>query len=275
MPPRIPLAVDTHAHVFLRGLPMQDRRRYTPDHDATLDDYLGHLDRHGLTHGVLVQPSFLGTDNRFLLQALAQARGRLRGVVVIEPGISPEELRRLHQAGVRGIRLNLFGLPTPELAGAEWQSLLTALRALDWHVEVHAPAGRLRESLDVLIPSGCRVVVDHFGRPDGVEDAGFHYLLQQASSGRIWVKLSAAYRIWPQDGRDAQARQAATRLLAAYGPERLLWGSDWPHTENQYHADYASAWRGLAAWVEDDRARRIILADTPSALFGIEETSHD
>ena len=266
----IPLSVDTHAHVFLRDLPMTDGRRYTPSADATLPDYLGLLDRHGLSHGVLVQPSFLGTDNRHLLAALALAHGRLRGVAVVQPGIEREALDAMDRAGVRGIRLNLFGQATPDQARSAWRDLLEHITALGWHVEIHTPAARLPEAIPPLLAAGCRIVVDHFGRPDGAaDDPAFDYLLAHGDSGRVWVKLSAAYRIWPAAVCTAQARLAAQRLLSAFGPAQLLWGSDWPHTEHSRHPAAQHAWDSLPAWIDDEAARRYILADSASALFGI------
>src|SRR5690606_31381878 len=145
----------------------------------------------------LVQPSFLGTDNSHMLDALRAAPARLRGVAVVEPGIAPTALQALADSGVVGIRLNLIGLPVPELGLPVWQTLLARVNALGWHVEVHLPASRLPDILPGLLAAQCRVVVDHFGRPDparGVSDPGFQYLLRQGDSGRVWVKLSAPYR---------------------------------------------------------------------------------
>jgi predicted TIM-barrel fold metal-dependent hydrolase len=262
-------AVDTHAHVFEQGLGLAAGRRYTPDHDARLDDYLGLLDAHGVTHGVLVQPSFLGTDNTYLLRALQSRPDRLRGVAVIAPDIGQDALRRMAAAGVVGMRLNLMGLPVPPLDARPWRGLLDRINALGWHVEVHAPASRLADILPPLLAAGCDVVVDHFGRPDplqGVADPGFAWLLRQAGSGRVWVKLSGAYRNWPP-ARVAQAgREAAGLLLDAYTPARLMWGSDWPHTEHR-HISYTPTRRWLDDWIEDPEIRRAVLADTPTRLF--------
>lgn len=268
------VAIDTHAHVFMRRLAMTSGRRYTPDYDATLIDYLRHLDLHGLSHGVLVQPSFLGTDNGFLLNALAQAKHRLRGVSVVDPErITDEELAAMHHAGVRGIRLNLFGLPTPDLQSAAWQTMCEQINLLGWHVEVHVPAVRLSQVLPPLLTAGCRIVVDHFGRPDpaaGIDDPGFHYLLSQAASGQVWVKLSAAYRLWPTEQSAELGRRATEQLLQAFTASRLMWGSDWPHTENQHRADYPRTVAWLRDWVTDPDTLRTLLATTPSALFDIE-----
>lgn len=268
--PRI-AAVDTHAHVFEQGLGLVAGRRYTPDYDARLDDYLGQLDANGMSHGVLVQPSFLGTDNSYLLGALALQPHRLRGVVVVDTDISDEALRDMAKAGVRGMRLNLMGRPTPALDSPPWRRLLERVTALGWHVEVHLPAARLAEVLPPLLQADCAIVVDHFGRPDpalGIDDPGFQYLIQQSATGRVWVKLSGAYRNWPPEQASALGREAARRLLDAYTPERLVWGSDWPHTEHR-HIAYADTRRWLADWIDDPVVRRVLLVDTPARLFHI------
>jgi len=262
-------AVDSHAHVFVHGLPLAPQRRHAPSYDATLADYLSLLDRHGVSHGVLVQPSFLGTDNAFLLDALRRERARLRAVVMLDPSTSAQQLQELDALGVRGIRLNLVGLPIPDLRGDLWSRFLARLHALDWHVEVHREAVDLRQCVEPLLLAGCKVVVDHFGRPNShVEgsDGGFEWLLTQAATGRVWVKLAAAYRSWnEEDGM--QSATAATALLAHFGPERLVWGSDWPHTQHRDRASFVSAQRALDRWIPDPDARLRILRDTPAALF--------
>jgi predicted TIM-barrel fold metal-dependent hydrolase len=266
----IAASVDTHAHVFERGLPMPAARRYAPAHDATLAQYLQLLDWHGLAHGVLVQPSFLGTDNSYMLQALHAAGGRLRGVAVVDEEAGEPHLQALARAGVDGLRLNLIGLPLPDLASPGWARVLEQARDLGWHVELHVEAGRLPAILPALLAAGCRVVVDHFGRPDaalGVDDPGFGFLLRQADSGQVWVKLSAPYRNWPASACATSGREAAQRLLAAYTPERLMWGSDWPHTEHRHLASYPAATQWRDAWIDDPAQRRVLLADTPLRLF--------
>ncbi|WP_260986214.1 amidohydrolase family protein [Bordetella genomosp. 13] len=263
--PRPYAAVDTHAHVFERGLPLAPQRRYAPDYDAFLEQYLALLDANGLRHGVLVQPSFLGTDNRYMVRALQAAAGRLRGVAVVDTGFDDARLRELAGAGVVGMRLNLMGLPDPDFADAGWRALLARANALDWHVEVHAPAARLPALLPPLLAQDCRVVVDHFGRPGRLDD--LRHLLVHAGTGRVWVKLSAPYRNWPGGQTLDCGREAARVLLAAYGPDRLMWGSDWPHTEHRDRADYASSLAWLDAWLDDPADRRGVLSTTPLTLF--------
>ena len=263
------MAIDSHAHVFERGLPLAPVRRHAPDYDATLPDYLAQLDEHGVSHAVLVQPSFLGTDNSFLLNALRRLPQRLRGVVMLDPVTSESELHALDDLGVCGLRLNLVGLPLLDLRGAAWQALLARLRALDWHVEVHRGSADLAHCVQPLLDAGCKVVVDHFGRPDvslGLDDPGFRWLLRAADTGRVWVKLAAAYRSWPQQDAPG-ACAAAQALLRHFGAERLVWGSDWPNTQHREVADFGSTQHALAQWIPDAVARARILVDTSARLF--------
>lgn len=262
-------AVDSHAHVFRRDLPLALVRRHAPDYDALLVDYLALLDAHAVSHAVLVQPNFLGTDNHFLLDALRARPQRLRGVVVVEPTVSERELQTLAEGGVCGIRLNLVGLRVPDFLRADWRALFARVRALGWHVELHCGSSELAHAAQPVIDAGCKLVIDHFGRPDPARssaDPGWDWLLRASGSGRVWVKLAAGYRNWP-DQRSAAACDAAQALLSAFGPDRLVWGSDWPNTQHRESVDYASAHAALADWVPDKAARRRILVDTPAQLF--------
>ena len=286
----MPITVDSHAHVFLRNLPLAASHRHAPEADATLAAYLDLLDAHGITHGVLVQPSFLGCDNRFMLDAMRSCPARLRGVVMLPPTTGEAELAELAAQGVVGVRLNLVGLPLPDLGQPLWQGFLARLKALDWHLELHRGAADLPPLLDAALRSGCRIVVDHFGRPDAglaAADPGFAELLQRAGSGRIWVKLSAAYRNGraaqaPAAGRSAAllaadaaaARACARQLLAAFGAERLVWGSDWPHTQHQDMTDYGRSLAALSDWVPDAAQRNRILGATAAELFHIPRAIH-
>src|ERR671933_840539 len=268
-PSGIVTAVDSHAHVFKRGLPLADVRRYAPDYDATPEDYIKVLDANGVSHAVLVQPSFLGTDNSYLLNALRRYP-RFRGIAVVPPTGSQDELRALDEAGVVGIRLNLIGLPDPRLDAEPWPLLLRRLAELDWQVELHAEARRLPALLDPLGKARVKAVVDHFGRPDpalGVEDPGFRHLLSTGRTGRVWVKLSGAYRNGSGDVGQRIARAAIPLLRDSFGVDHLVWGSDWPHTQFESVVNYAAVRASLDAWLPDPMERRTVLVDAPVKLF--------
>ena len=263
-------AVDTHAHVFSRDAAFAGKRRYTPATDATLADYLAMLDRTGSSHGVLIQPSFLGVDNATMLAAIAAAPERLRGVAVVEPTLPFGELAALDARGIVGVRLNLIGESDPPLGTAPWQRHLRDVARLGWHVEIQAEASRLSGVLPPLLAAGVSVVVDHFGRLDprlGVGDPGFESLCSLGSQGPVFVKLSGPYRLGAGDLGERNAADAAARLLAAFGPHRLLWGSDWPHTQFEASTDTSAMRARLDAWVPDAAARDIVLARTPARLF--------
>lgn len=258
--------VDTHAHVFRRGLKLADVRRYAPDYGVFVEDYLRELDAHGISHGVLVQPSFLGADNSFMVDALRAHPQRLRGIAVIDPGVSAAELDELAESGAVGIRLNLVGgAAIPDFGSDPWPALLRNLGERAWQVEVHREARDLAKIVGPLLDAGVDVVVDHMGRPDatlGVDDHGFRYLLSMGPTQRVWVKLSGAYR-----SSDEIAAAAAPLLRGAFGPERLVWGSDWPHTQFEKSVQYGQTRAALDAWVPDPDERRIILDETPTKLF--------
>jgi predicted TIM-barrel fold metal-dependent hydrolase len=262
--------VDAHAHVFKHDLNFAGSRRYTPEYDATCEDYLRHLDENGSTHGVLIQPSFLGTDNRFMLDCVSKNPDRLRAIAVVEPEASEGTLRELAAAGVVGIRLNLVGQNIPDFKVSPWPELLVRVSKLAWHVQVHREARDLPQILGPLLDAGVNVVVDHFGRYDetlGVDNPGFHYLLSTAKTGKVWVKLSAPYRNGSGPEGAAMARKAARQLLDSFGPERLVWGSDWPHTQFEKSVRPEELRKELDVWVPDPSQRRIILAETPARLY--------
>jgi len=263
-------AIDMHAHVFERGLQLADARRYAPTYDAPLPAYLAQLDAHGVSHGVLVQPSFLGVDNSYLLAALKQAPQRLRGVAVIDPAAPETLLTQMNAEGIVGIRLNLIGAADPQLKSPVWQAALARLHALGWHVELHVEARRLPALLQPLLEAQVNVVVDHFGRPDpalGVDDPGFAALLAAGRSRRVWVKISGAYRNGANGRGEAIALAAMPRLKDALGLDRLVWGSDWPHTQFESQIDYDKMWAFAGVLLPSAADRKQVLVDTPAQLF--------
>ncbi|MEO8250795.1 MAG: amidohydrolase family protein [Burkholderiales bacterium] len=257
--------VDTHAHVFHRGLPFVPNRRYTPGYDATAKEYLATLDANQMAYGVIIPISILGTNNDYTVRSIAESAGRLKGLAVVDPGIEFDKLEALDRAGLVGIRLNLIGKPVPDVTQGPWRELIAKCRRLNWQVEVYDDAKRLPTIIKPLIDSGVNVVVDHFGKPDvalGIADPGFKYLLGVGGTRQVWVKLSAPYR-----SSDAIASAAAPHLLNAFGPGRLMWGSDWPHTGFEGKVEYAALKSQLSNWVPDPAQRRIVLEDTPLKLF--------
>ena len=256
--------VDCHAHVFLTSLPTVAGARYRPTTDAPVAAYLAELDANGINGGVLVQPSFLGTDNSFLLDALARHPDRFRGVAVVDRDITADDLSRLRNAGVRGLRLNLIGRSLPDFADDDWQRHLELCSRSGLHIEIQSEGADWVSILPAMLKAGVVVVIDHFGRPSDAEPAhciGFAAVLAAARDPSVWVKLSAPYRF------GANAEAAATALFAAASPSRLLWGSDWPWTQHPEITSYAGLLARVDGWAPAPDDRRAILEANPRRLY--------
>ncbi|NYT35843.1 amidohydrolase family protein [Allopusillimonas soli] len=268
IPSRLPPgAVDAHAHVMRKDGPLSTLRHSAPARDVSVEEYLGVLDAHGVRYGLLTAPSFYGTDNSVLLDALARAGGRLRGTAIVDPAISQMQLAQLKAQGVCGVRLNwVKRAAVPDIRSAAYQSLLGKLRELEMHVELYLEGSLLPDVLPVLQASGARIVVDHFGSPDpaqGVHGRGFVMLCEAIQAGTTWVKLSAPYRLGEADPRDYVGP-----LLEGLGRERAIWATDWPWVGFEDAFTYQQCIDWLHAWIPDAAVRQAVAVDTPQALFG-------
>lgn len=264
-------ACDTHAHVFgpADRYPFIDDRTYTPP-DASLDDYRRMLATLGIDRAVLVQPSVYGTDNTAMLDALAEAGPGFRGVAVVEVGVAEKELKRLHDAGVRGVRLNLLykGGVSLTILGR----LADKVKDMRWHVQVLLDVSDCPEFWRMAEVLPVEVVVDHMGHmpaTKGTNDAGFQSLLDLARGGRAWVKLSAPYRASARGQPPYTDVDMLARALIEAAPGRMLWATDWPHP----HVQTAMPNDGdlidmLARWAPDEAVRNRILVDNPAKLYG-------
>jgi predicted TIM-barrel fold metal-dependent hydrolase len=266
--------IDSHAHVFTQDLPLALGRRYAPAYDAPLERYRAMLTSIGMSHGVLIQPSFLGFDNSYLLACLDAYPQQLRGVVMADPVNALGYIDDWHARGVVGIRANLIGTQLPDFTDQHWSALLSRMAALDWHLEMQIDAGRLNQVAPALLTSGVRIVIDHFGRFDpalGIGDPGFAYLTSLGQTRRVWVKISAGYRVSAKPANPeatfATSANAWSELLPAFGVDRLLWGTDWPHTQFEHVCNPRHALHDLYRLVTDESHRQALLIDTPAELF--------
>ncbi|MFQ5937618.1 MAG: amidohydrolase family protein, partial [Acidiferrobacterales bacterium] len=220
----------------------------------------------GVDGAVLVQPSFLGTDNQYLVEALGTYRNRFRGVAVVSPTITEAELDAMATAGVVGIRLNFMYGKLPDLTAQRYQELFMRTAEHGWHIQIHLDGPRWLSVLPPLLNSGAVLVFDHFGRPDprqGVHCPGWHALLEAGRSGHHWVKLSAPYRL---GGLDPHTLTNA--LLDAFGPDRLVWASDFPWTQFEQGQRYAEHLKNLDLWINDPDVRAQVLGLNPATLYG-------
>lgn len=263
LPPLVAGPIDTHAHVFLQSLGAVDGSRYAPSGDAPLTTYLDLLQENRISGAILVQPSFLGTDNAFMLAAIERAPDRLRAVAVVEPDADAGFLEELAVRGVVGVRLNLIGAPTLDLAAAPQRALLDRLRRTGLFLELHAEGGQWAELLPAARASGVVVVIDHFGRPAAEPPhpcSGLSDVLAAYEDPHVFVKFSAPYRF-------AADAAAVARAFLARGAGRIIWGSDWPFTQHPEVMDYAAARDWLEGWVTDARTRAAVLDANARALL--------
>jgi predicted TIM-barrel fold metal-dependent hydrolase len=250
-----PLA-DTHAHIYPRNSPLIEGATHTPSRDVTPEEYVRTLDEHGVLFGVHAAASFMGPYNDYTLAALARYP-RLRGTAIVEPSVSLPELKAMAAAGIVGIRFSLRAYKgTPDLDSPEYRRLLRRVADLDWHVHVYAEGERIAALTSQLLAAEVNIVIDHYGSPVpdlGQNSPGFQAALRAIGSGRGWVKISAPYR---SPGCDHAA--LAARLLAAGGPERVLWASDWPFVGHENNVTYRQMVESFEQVVPDPRVREKI-----------------
>ena len=225
---------DCHTHVFgpMAQYPMAPDRQYTPGL-AMLDDLLGLHDQLGLERVVIVNASPYGSDNRCTLDALRKLGPRGRGVAVIDAQTSDAQLQVMHDAGVRGVRINLEtqGIEDPVFAASQIAWAHQRVKDMGWHLQLYTNLTVFASLERALDPVRVPVVLDHFVRAtaaQGTSQPHFEHLLQRMREGRVWVKLSAPHRI-SRVPDSADARVLAEALIEA-NPDRVLWGSDWPHS---------------------------------------------
>jgi predicted TIM-barrel fold metal-dependent hydrolase len=266
-------ACDCHAHICGPAAKFSyiAERLYTPP-DALLPHYRTMLAALGVERAVLVQPSVYGSDNASMLEALAHAGSGFRGVAVVEPGISDRELDALHQAGIRGVRINAVDVKTDkgviDLDGLK--ALAAKIRRLGWHMEFLLHVNEFPNLGTMFANFPIDVVFGHLGYMPtrlGAQTPGFQGLLRLMRDGKAWAKLTGPYRISAEPLPYMDVTQFAHMLLDA-APDQLVWGTDWPHVmlrgKMPNDGDLCSL---LGAWIPDEALRTKVLVQNPARLY--------
>jgi predicted TIM-barrel fold metal-dependent hydrolase len=260
-------------------------RVYTPE-PATVADLLKlhqalHMDR-----VVVVQPSVYGTDNSCMLDALKQLGARARGVAVIDEKTPDSMLDMMGKAGVRGIRLNLAtaGISDPTVARQRFQNGVERVKARKWHIQINTQPTVIEAISDLVLASPVTIVIDHFGGANaaaGLGQPGYGALLNLVKNGKAYVKISGAFDLMSKQAPDYPDVMPFARALIAANPQRILWGTNWPHPDSNrrpgrkntdiappIQTDDGQMLNALAVWVPDSLTRRAILVDNAARLYG-------
>jgi len=277
-------ACDCHTHIIgdPAKFPFAANRVYTPEPASPEEMSALHRALH-IQRVVIVTPSFYGTDNSATLYGMKARGPNARGIAVIDEKTSAADLNAMHRAGIRGIRLNLatLGQNDARVARRLFQSSVGRVRHLKWHIQMYAVMTVITGINDLVEASPVPVVFDHFGGAQaslGLTQPGWNDLVDLVRSGKAYVKLSAAYRASTQPPDYPDVAPFAKALVAA-NPDRILWGTDWPHTNSTSSApatevtpllaiDDARLLNQFAAWVPDAAVRKRILVDNPARLYG-------
>jgi len=273
--PTPPLACDAHFHIFgpVSRFPYSPERAYTPP-EAPLEKLLALHATLGFDRGVVVQGNGHGTDCSAILDALRREPKRLRGIAIVKDTTTREELKRMADAGVQALRFHhqVRQAGTYSSQGiAAFEKLAPHMAELGMHVQFFMDARELPALMPQLKNWKAPIVLDHFGSTkaaEGVSAPGFETLRRFLGEGRIWVKISGAYRASERypDYEDAQPLHEA---LVKANPDQLLWGSDWPHPRlDKNMPDTGHLLDLFNAWTPDLRIRHRILVDNPARLYG-------
>lgn len=272
-------AVDAHCHVFGPGdrFPYAESRKYTPC-DAPKEELWALRDYLGFERNVIVQATCHGADNRALLDAIQHSNGKARGVATVTPAVSDDELEDLHLAGVRGVRFNFVKRLVDAVPQDALREVAARIQPLGWHVVIYFDAQELAAYYDFFSSLPTTVVVDHMGRPDVSKTPDAEefqlFIKLMADNQNFWSKVSCPDRLSLSgpDGYDDVVRFA--RLIVETFPERVLWGSDWPHPNLKSHMpDDGKLVDFIPKIALTEELQRQLLVDNPMRLYWPEEYS--
>jgi predicted TIM-barrel fold metal-dependent hydrolase len=268
-------ACDCHHHIYdaVRFPPTQPGGEIVPN--ARVEEFRMLQKRIGTSRNVVVTPRAYVTDNRVTLDAIARLGANARGVAVIHPTVTDAELKTLAEGGIRGIRFSITDPRNSSTSFEMIEPLSKRVNALGWHVQINMTADQIvaAEELWNRLPSP--IVFDHLGHvpePAGVSHPVFNTIRRLVDRGRTWVKLSVTYDN-TKDGPPGYAD--ITRVAQAYikaAPERMVWGSNWPHPNEANKPDDAALFDLMARWAADEKSRNRILVENPAILYGFPKT---
>ena len=266
-------ATDCHHHIYDSRFAYNPKAVLKPPF-ATVTDYKALQKKLGTSRNVMVQPSTYGTDNRCLMDVLAQLGENCRAVCVVNSKVTDAELKTLHDAGARGVRVQ-FGLGNP-VSAEEVMPLAERIAAMGWHIQCNMPPEQLVQMEQLLLSLPVPVIIDHLGRAVDTKDPQYVTVRKLLDSGHGWVKLSGAYLYGGGTPPNYAGASAAAKGYIKAAPERCVWGSDWPHPDATKvlnpvaMPDDVTLLNLMAQWAPDAKLRHRILVENPERFYGFD-----
>lgn len=271
-------AVDAHCHVFGPGnqFPYSPTRKYTPC-DASKDQLFALRDHLGFERNVIVQASCHGPDNSALVDALENSQGKARGVAVVSTDVTDEQLEIMHKAGVRGVRFNFVKRLVDTMPRDKLLKIAHRIKHFGWHIVIYFEAPDLPELFDFFSSLPTTVVVDHMGRPDvsrSIESDEFKLFLRLLKENEnIWCKVSCPERLSISGEPEYKDVIPFSKRVVELFPERVLWGTDWPHPNMKSHIpDDGNLVNLIPQIAPTSQLQQKLLVDNPMKLYWTEET---
>jgi D-galactarolactone isomerase len=270
-------ACDCHMHIYdaARFPPARPGPQSRMQANASVAEYRLLQKRNGTTRTVIVTPAAYVTDNRVTLDAIVQL-GNARGIAVLHPTVTDAELKTLADGGIRGIRFTVFDPASAAVSIDMIEPLAKRVADLGWHVQIHMRGDQIVENAALLEGLPTPIVFDHMGRlplPAPLDHPAFGVIQRLIDKGRTWVKLAGAYMDTSVGAPTYADKAKVAQAYLKAAPERMVWGSDWPHPTEKEKPDDAVLFDLISDWAPDAAARQRLLVENPQALYGFAKTS--
>lgn len=263
-------ACNAHLHIIDPAFPNDGKAAAQV---GTIQAYQEISKKFCLPRAVFVQAKPFALDNTCLLDAIQKFGSKNAvGVAVVNNNVSDAELEALHQGGVRGLRFSVWNPKNAVVSFDDCQPLSERIKQFGWNVQLHMSATQIAQHAEVIRALDCKIVIDHMGRLDptlGLNDPAYHFICEMIEKGNTWVKLSGPYLNTCSGEPWADATRVA-RGIAGFAPERVVWGSDFPHVTEKIKPDEFELTDMISAWFPTEKARHLALAMNPQDLYGFQ-----
>lgn len=261
-------ACNAHLHIIDPAFPNDGK---AASQSGTVDTYRVLADALALPRAVFVQAKPFARDNTCLLDAIERfGRENCRGIAVVNNTVSDEALESLHAGGVRGLRFSVWNPRNAVVSFDDCAPLSERVKHLGWNIQLHMGAKQIAQHADIIRALDCKIVIDHMGRLDpalGINDPAWKFLQELIDRGRTWIKLSGPY-LNTAAGYPWEDADKTAEAIAAFAPERVVWGTDFPHVTEKVKPDEWGLAERIVRWLPTEKARVLALSENPAELYG-------